>query len=253
MKNFFKILTCFLIYFLCLKNLMVIANENIVADLSENNIEISTTFSGAKILLFGAYDGKKDDDIIVIVSGPKGQVKVEKKSKKYGIWMISDSIVFNNVPKYYYIASNRKIINITNKKEIIKKGFDLNTLKLGNTEKKISLPEREIWRKALTRNMISQKFWKLDESSILLNKNTLFRKTLSLPSNVSTGLFNVIIMHYRKGLLISREESSIKISKSGISASIYNIAQEYSALYGIIAVVLAVFIGWFANMIFRRI
>ena len=69
MKNFFKILTCFLIYFLCLKNLMVIANENIVADLSENNVEISTTFSGAKILLFGAYDGKKDDDIIVIVSG----------------------------------------------------------------------------------------------------------------------------------------------------------------------------------------
>ena len=88
----------------------------------------------------------------------------------------------------------------------------------------------------------------------LEHKNTnLFRKTLSLPSNVSTGLFNVIIMHYRKGLLISREESSIKISKSGISASIYNIAQEYSALYGIIAVVLAVFIGWFANMIFRRI
>ncbi len=232
---------------------MVIANENIVADLSENNVEISTTFSGAKILLFGAYDGKKDDDIIVIVSGPKGQVKVEKKSKKYGIWMISDSIIFNNVPKYYYIASNRKIINITNRQEIIKKGFDLNALKLGNTEKKIKLVEREIWRKALTRNMINQKFWKLDEGSILLNKNTLFRKTLSLPSNVSTGMFNVIIMHYRKGSLISREESSIKISKGGISATIYNIAQEYSALYGIIAVVLAVFIGWLANMIFRRI
>ena len=100
---------------------MVIANENIVADLSENNVEISTTFSGAKILLFGAYDGKKDDDIIVIVSGPKGRVKVEKKSKKYGIWMISDSIIFKDVPNYYYIASNRKIMNITNKNEIKKK------------------------------------------------------------------------------------------------------------------------------------
>ena len=112
----------FLDIFFMFKNLMVIANENIVADLSENNVEISTTFSGAKILLFGAYDGKKDDDIIVIVSGPKGQVKeVEKKSKKYGIWMISDSIIFNNVPKYYYIASNRKIINITNKMKLLKK------------------------------------------------------------------------------------------------------------------------------------
>ena len=49
-------------------NLEVLAKDNIVADLSENTVEISTTFSGAEILLFGAYDGKKNDDIIVIVA-----------------------------------------------------------------------------------------------------------------------------------------------------------------------------------------
>jgi len=126
-------------------------------------------------------------------------------------------------------------------------------LELGHTNKSLDLVERQIWQAALTRNMINNKFWKLDEGSILLNKNTLFRKTLSLPSNVSTGLFKVKILHYRQGLLISKEESTIKISKSGISATIFNIAQEYSTLYGIIAVVLAVFIGWFSNLIFRRI
>ena len=88
---------------------------------------------------------------------------------------------------------------------------------------------------------------------IKLNKNTLFRKTLSLPSNVSTGMYNVKILHYRKGNLISQEESKIKIDKTGISANIYNIAQNFSAIYGIIAVIVALFFGWFTNFIFRRI
>ena len=33
--------------------------NDIVADLSQGNVKISTNFLGAKILLFGAYDGKK--------------------------------------------------------------------------------------------------------------------------------------------------------------------------------------------------
>ena len=53
--------------------------------------------------------------------------------------------------------------------------------------------------------------------------------------------------------LISQEESKIKIDKTGISANIYNIAQNFSAIYGIIAVIVALFFGWFTNFIFRRI
>ena len=239
--------------FLFIFNLEVLAKENIVADLSENTVEISTTFSGAEILLFGAYDGEKNDDIIVIVTGPKGKIKVEKREKKFGIWITSKSLIFDKVPKYYYIASNRKIDKITNIDEIKDKSLNLNYLKLGKVNKKLDMKEFNSWRVSLTRNMIKQKFWKVEENSIALNKNTLFRKTLSLPSNVTTGLFIVKILHYRNGILISKEESKINITKSGISANIYKIAEEYSTLYGFFAVVLAVFIGWLSNVIFRRI
>jgi len=58
--------------------------NQIVADLSQENVKISTNFLGAKILLFGAYDGKPGDDIIVIVTGRKGLVTVQKKEKKFG-------------------------------------------------------------------------------------------------------------------------------------------------------------------------
>ena len=165
--------------------------------MSENIVEISSTFLGAKILLFGAYDGQKNDDIIVIVSGPKGKIKINKKEKKFGIWMTSENIIFSNVPKYYYIASNRKISEITSKSEIIKNGLNFKNLNIVNPN--MSKSENIVWYEALIRNMKKRKFWKIDENSIKLNKNTLFRKTLTLPSNVTTGIYDVRILHYRIG------------------------------------------------------
>ena len=63
------------------------AQNQIVADLSQENVEISTDFLGAKILLFGAYDGRVGDDIIVVVTGPKGLVTIQKKEKVLGVWV----------------------------------------------------------------------------------------------------------------------------------------------------------------------
>jgi uncharacterized protein (TIGR02186 family) len=88
---------------------------------------------------------------------------------------------------------------------------------------------------------------------VALNKDALFRSYLTLPSNVPTGIFNVKILHYRNSKLISKEKSTINVLKSGISAEIYNIAQNYSTLYGIFAVLLAVLIGWTTNLIFRKL
>ena len=241
-----------LIIILSLNSFTVFAKDNLVTDLSESTVEISSTFSGADILLFGAYDGQKNDDIIVVVSGQNGNIKVDRKEKKFGIWMITESMKFTNIPKYYYIASNKKIKDITNTTEIKKRKLDFNSFELKNDKIDYNNLDKK-WYEALKRNMKKKQFWKIEENSIKLNKNTLFRKTLSLPSNVSTGMYNVKILHYRKGNLISQEESKIKIDRTGISANIYNFAQNFSAIYGIIAVIIALFFGWLTNFIFRRI
>ena len=92
------------------------AQNQIVADLSQENVKISTTFLGAKILLFGAYDGIKGDDIIVVVTGPKGLVTVQKKEKIFGIWVNTKTVNYINTPKYLSISSNRNIDKILNQK-----------------------------------------------------------------------------------------------------------------------------------------
>ena len=83
--------------------------------------------------------------------------------------------------------------------------------------------------------------------------DALFRSFLELPSNVITGQFEVKILHYRNSKLVSQQINSINVSKSGISAEIYDIAQNYSTLYGIFAVLLAILVGWGSNLVFRKV
>lgn len=230
------------------------AKNQIVADLSQDNVEISTDFLGAKILLFGAYDGKKGDDIIIVVTGPKGLVTVQKKEKVFGVWVNTQKINYINAPKYLNILSNRDINDILNQRTRKIAEIGLNNLNVRIQPGKVVSKEKEkIWRKALTRNMLKSKLWSLNENSVYLNKDALFRSYLTLPSNVPTGIFNVKILQYRNNKLISKETSTINVLKSGISAEIYNIAHNYSTLYGIFAVLLAVLIGWITNLIFRKI
>jgi uncharacterized protein (TIGR02186 family) len=251
MKYFYQIIISLLIV---VSNSDLKAKNQIVADLSQDNVEISTDFLGAKILLFGAYDGKKGDDIIIVVTGPKGLVTVQKKEKVLGVWVNTQKINYINAPKYLNISSNRDINDILNQRTRKIAEIGLNNLNVRIQPGKLVSKEKEkIWRIALTRNMLKSKLWSLNENSVYLNKNVLFRSYLTLPSNVPTGIFNVKILHYRSSKLISKETSTINVLKSGISAEIYNIAQNYSTLYGIFAVLLAVLIGWITNLIFRKI
>ena len=245
-------LSIYLLFFSITLSFNVKAQNQIVADLSQENVEISTDFLGAKILLFGAYDGRKGDDIIVVVTGPKGLVTVQKKEKIIGVWVNTKKVNYINAPKYLSISSNRDIDEILNQKTQKISEIGLNNLNVRIQPGKRVLSEKE-WREALTRNMLKSKLWSLNENSVSLNKNSLFRSYLSLPSNVTIGKFEVKILHYRNSKLLSKETNNINVSKSGISAEIYNIAQNYSTLYGIFAVLLAVFIGWGTNLVFRKV
>ena len=241
-----------LIFFIMTLTSNTLAQNQIVADLSQENVKISTDFQGAKILLFGAYDGEKGDDIIVIVTGPKGLVTVQKKEKIFGVWVNTKKVNYINAPKYLSISSNRKIEEILNKKTQKISEIGLNNFNI-RIQPGIKVENEKQWRQALTRNMLKSNLWSVNENSVSLNKDALFRSFLELPSNVITGQFEVKILHYRNSKLVSQQINSINVSKSGISAEIYDIAQNYSTLYGIFAVFLAILVGWGSNLVFRKV
>ncbi|WP_294138660.1 TIGR02186 family protein, partial [Sphingomonas sp.] len=67
----------------------------LVPDVSQRDIEIAYSFTGAELLLFGAIlypggrlpRGEAPTDIVVVVKGPTQPVLVREKQKVAGIWV----------------------------------------------------------------------------------------------------------------------------------------------------------------------
>ena len=79
----------------------------LIADLSKHLIAITTGFTGAEVLLFGAIEG--EGDIAVVVRGPNEEVVVRRKQRMAGIWVNGRNLTFRRVPAFYAVAATREI------------------------------------------------------------------------------------------------------------------------------------------------
>src|ERR1700724_3696361 len=66
--------------------------QALVADLTSHLIAITTGFTGASVVLFGATDGP--GDVIVAVRGPEREMTVRRKRRVAGIWANTEQGTF---------------------------------------------------------------------------------------------------------------------------------------------------------------
>ncbi|MBU1258518.1 MAG: TIGR02186 family protein, partial [Alphaproteobacteria bacterium] len=85
----------------------------LVPDVSQRDIEIQYSFTGADLLLFGAIvypDGNRPEkpaDIVVVLKGPEQSITMREKQKVAGIWVNADRASFRSAPSFYAMASSR--------------------------------------------------------------------------------------------------------------------------------------------------
>ena len=92
--------------------------QNLVADLSSDEVAITTGFTGTELLLFGASGAK--GDIVVTVLGPRRSEIVRRKQRVAGIWVNGAEVTFEKTPAYYQLASNKPLKEIA-AMEVLKK------------------------------------------------------------------------------------------------------------------------------------
>src|SRR6516164_8870737 len=84
--------------------------EALVADLTSHLIAITTGFTGASVVLFGAIDGPGDG--VVVVRGPDREMTVRRKRRIAGVWVNSQEVIFTNVPSFYLVAASMPLEEI---------------------------------------------------------------------------------------------------------------------------------------------
>src|ERR1700742_1206986 len=89
-----------------------LATEDLVSGLSQDTVQITSNYTGADIVVFGAIEHLEDtgaNDVVVVVRGPDANVTVHKKDNVLGIWISRDQAKLVAVPAYYYLSSTRPV------------------------------------------------------------------------------------------------------------------------------------------------
>lgn len=232
--------------------------DALVASLSNHQVSIRSTFTGAEIHVFGAlgdkaFDARDPSDVVVVVRGPAVPVTVRKKAKLGGvIWANAEAQGFEDVPGFYAVLSTRPIDEIAAQSlwARLKVGFDnLNLSALGAAEQQADLAAFE---QAVVRARRNAGLYLADEDAFDLIGGQLFRARLTLPANVPVGAYKVEAYVLRDKQIIGAQFSPLFIDKIGLERRIFKFAHEWPWAYGIVAVLLAVWFGWAAAVILRR-
>ena len=226
--------------------------NTLVADLSLDEVAITTDFNGESLLLFGAVSAESQSDIVVVFKGPPVPLASRKKELVSGIWMNRQTVVWQNAPSFYHIFSNRPLDEVLSAKQ--QKALRIGAAHLGlrTGDLRLSAADTTLWRDALARNMTARGLWQVNDEQVSIIRGALFRAPVELPANIVPGEYEVRVLHVQDDRLIAEDTTYISVAKAGIGAMIYAFAHDYSIFYGVFAVCFAVFAGWLAAAAFRK-
>jgi uncharacterized protein (TIGR02186 family) len=222
--------------------------EPLVADLTTHLIAITTGFSGASVVLFGAIDGP--GDVAVVVRGPDREMTVRRKSRIAGIWVNSQEVTFASVPSFYFVSASRSL------DEIVQPGtaalYRLGVSYLEMKPEGGAPPEIvDRFAAALVGTQQRAKLFPSSVGKVNFIGERLFRTTIEFPANVPTGTYLVTVFLVRDKDVVSGQTTPLVVSKVGIDADVFSFALRQPGLYGIVAVVTAMVAGWLASLPFR--
>jgi uncharacterized protein (TIGR02186 family) len=223
--------------------------QPLIADLSDHLIAITTGFSGTELLVYGATEG--EGDVVVIVRGPISSVTVRRKERRFGIWINRRQVRFSNVPSFYRIASNRPLEDVASAATRTRFQMGLANLRMPMTGTRPSAEATE-FRAGLLRNRENSGQFSNEAGRVSFLGPRLFSTRVLLPASVPPGQFTVEVLLLQSGQVVHGQTTPMLVSRSGLSAEVYDFAHRWPAFYGIIAVVIAVAAGWGASVAFRK-
>jgi uncharacterized protein (TIGR02186 family) len=235
--------------------------EQLVVSLSNHRVAVTSSFAGENLVLFGtvAPDRGKTSlrpsyDLVVTVTGPRQTLRARRKERVAGIWVNLVTREFVRVPSYLAILSNRPVGDIA-KPELLRR------LQVGLDN--FLLPQRigpdiadtvptDPFRVAFVRLQSQQGLYRQSADAVTFLTPTVFRAAIPLPANTPTGSYGIDVKLFAGGAMVANTNTALEVTKAGIEQYVADAARDYGLLYGAVTALMALIIGWFASVVFRR-
>ncbi len=230
----------------------------LVPDVSQRDVEIQYSFTGADLLLFGAIvypDGrrpKKPADVMVVLKGPDQSITMREKQKVAGIWVNADSTRFRSAPSFYAIASSRPIAKVVDERTAAIYEMGVDKLQLSPSSLNDSA-ELDRFQKGLIDLRQRAGLYVEQQGTVEITDGVLYRARLPLSARVIVGDYTAETFLVQDGRVVAAAVRDITIRKSGFERFMAVAAEQWPFFYGLVAMMLAVGMGWAAGAIAKRI
>ena len=242
--------------FFCFLLAMPALAEEVVLGMSKDTVSINTNFDGSEILIFGAvkreapiqYDPRLQ--VIITVAGPDETVMVRRKEKRFGIWVNTAAVEIDRAPSFYAIATSTALgLSLSDTEDLRHK------VSIPRAIRSVGAPDTikdsSKFTDALIRIKSASNQYQLNEGTISVDAQTLFRTAIELPAALTEGNYLTRIFLTRGGEVVSKYETSIFVRKVGLERWLFKLSRENALLYGLMSLAIAIGAGWGASAAFK--
>lgn len=230
----------------------------LVPEVSQHEVQVRQGFTGTELLLFGAIldpAGRRagqDYDIVVVLKGPTMPVQVREKERVAGIWLNAQSTAFRSAPSFFAVASSAPIDRIVDERTAAIYELGLEFIQLSPTGT-IDLDQQQRFVAGLVDLKTRQSLYKQDMAGVQISEQVLYQARIELPSNVQTGTYTAETFAITRGRVIASAIAEVEVRKVGFERFIELFSQQQALLYGLLAVLISVGMGWMAGRLFAYI
>ncbi len=224
--------------------------QDLAATTSIEKVDIRLRYHGESILIFGAMPEKSD--VIVKVTSPPESDKLNKKGRVGIFWMGVKMVRVSNIPGLYKMYTTIPFDQIP---EATRAAYGFNA-DFSEVRRKAIFdpdpgPDRALFLDGLIRIKDKGRLYRIHQEDIETVKGTVFRVSMFLPSRAPTGDYDVTVYALRGGRVVAEDHGQILVEKAGMERWLTNLAKEHGAVYGLLAVSIALAGGIGISFIFK--
>jgi uncharacterized protein (TIGR02186 family) len=233
------------------------AKPVLVPDVSDSQVQIVYSFTGADLLLFGAIlypRGRQPDhpaDVAVVLKGPTQSILVREKRKVAGMWLNADSARFRSAPTFYAIASSRPLGRLVDQRTAAIYELGLDSLQMSPASG-AEPAEQARFESGLVDLKRRAGLYVEDGHGVEIREGALYRARIAIPARVPVGRYVAETFLIQDGKVVAGAVREVAIGKQGFERVVTLAAHRWPFSYGLAAVALSLAIGWGAGALFRR-
>ncbi|OAG26750.1 TIGR02186 family protein [Thermodesulfatator autotrophicus] len=218
-----------------------------------NYIPIHFFYNGKDFEISGHTDYTADY-IIIIKDKSEKKLVLRRKGKVKGLfWMNVGEISFEPIPIVYMVFTDKPIDKILNKEEQKKYGIGYTALFDGVKIEGVPESQRTKWIREFIKFKEHLKLYRQNINSIKVEtgkSGSDFILHTHWPFQVPPDNYTVTVYAIKNGQIVETSTNIIKVQKVGLLKKITELALKKPALYGIIAILIAIIAGLGVGMIF---